>query len=74
MSKPGFVYVTYIETTAEKLWQALTSSDFTALYCLPNDSRHQPSALEDQQFLERRGEVCVVRSFHRYSDDEVVGD
>ena len=32
MSKPGFVYVTYIETTAEKLWQALTSSDFTALY------------------------------------------
>jgi uncharacterized protein YndB with AHSA1/START domain len=32
MSKPEFVYVTYIETTAEKLWQALTSSDFTALY------------------------------------------
>lgn len=32
MSKPEFVYVTYIETTAEKLWQALTSSDFTVLY------------------------------------------
>jgi uncharacterized protein YndB with AHSA1/START domain len=32
MSKPEFVYVTYIETTAEKLWQALTSSDFIALY------------------------------------------
>ena len=29
MSKPEFVYVTYIETTPEKLWQALTSSEFT---------------------------------------------
>ena len=24
MSKPSFVYVTYINTTPEKLWQALT--------------------------------------------------
>jgi uncharacterized protein YndB with AHSA1/START domain len=32
MSKPEFVYVTYIETTPEKLWQALTSSEFTRLY------------------------------------------
>jgi len=29
MSNPDYVYVTYIETTAEKLWHALTSSDFT---------------------------------------------
>ncbi|MCC8956817.1 SRPBCC family protein [Bradyrhizobium sp. Pear77] len=29
MSKPDYVYVTYIETTAEKLWHALTSSEFT---------------------------------------------
>ena len=27
MSKPEFVYVTYIETTPEKLWQALTRGD-----------------------------------------------
>jgi uncharacterized protein YndB with AHSA1/START domain len=32
MSKPEFVYVTYIETTAEKLWTALTDGDFTARY------------------------------------------
>ena len=32
MSKPEFVYVTYIETTAEKLWHALTDGDFTARY------------------------------------------
>jgi uncharacterized protein YndB with AHSA1/START domain len=32
MSKPEFVYVTYIETTAEKLWHALTDGDFTQHY------------------------------------------
>lgn len=32
MSKPEFVYVTYIETTPEKLWHALTDSDFTERY------------------------------------------
>jgi uncharacterized protein YndB with AHSA1/START domain len=32
MSKPEFVYVTYIETTAEKLWHALTDGDFTENY------------------------------------------
>ena len=32
MSKPEFVYTTYIETTPEKLWQALTDGDFTENY------------------------------------------
>jgi uncharacterized protein YndB with AHSA1/START domain len=32
MDKPEFVYVTYIETTPEKLWQALTSSEFSRRY------------------------------------------
>ena len=32
MSKPEFIYVTYIETTPEKLWQALTDGDFTEAY------------------------------------------
>ena len=32
MSRPEFVYVTYIETTAEKLWEALTSRAFTKRY------------------------------------------
>jgi uncharacterized protein YndB with AHSA1/START domain len=32
MSKPEFVYVIYIETTPEKLWQALTSSEFSRRY------------------------------------------
>jgi uncharacterized protein YndB with AHSA1/START domain len=32
MSKPEFIYVTYIETTPEKLWNALTDGDFTQRY------------------------------------------
>ena len=30
--KPTFVYVTYIHSTAEKVWEALTDSDLTAQY------------------------------------------
>lgn len=32
MSKPEFLYVTYIETTAEKLWDALTDPEFSQRY------------------------------------------
>lgn len=32
MRKPDFVYVTFIETTPEKLWQALTDGNFTERY------------------------------------------
>jgi uncharacterized protein YndB with AHSA1/START domain len=32
MSKPEFVYITYIETTPEKLWVALTNSEFSRRY------------------------------------------
>jgi uncharacterized protein YndB with AHSA1/START domain len=32
MDKPSFVYITYIRTTSERLWQALTASAFTERY------------------------------------------
>ena len=32
MSGPTFVYVTYIATTPQKLWQALTDKAFTRQY------------------------------------------
>ncbi|PSB15898.1 ATPase [Phormidesmis priestleyi ULC007] len=32
MDKPTFVYVTYIATTLDKLWEALTSEAFTQQY------------------------------------------
>jgi uncharacterized protein YndB with AHSA1/START domain len=30
--KPAFIYISYIETTPEELWEALTSSAFTTRY------------------------------------------
>jgi uncharacterized protein YndB with AHSA1/START domain len=39
MSRPEFVYVTYIETTPEKLWQALTSSEFSKAYWFGTELR-----------------------------------
>ena len=32
MTKPSFVYVTYIATTPEKVWQALVDTDVTRQY------------------------------------------
>jgi uncharacterized protein YndB with AHSA1/START domain len=32
MEKPSFVYVTYIRTTPEKLWRAVTEPEFTRPY------------------------------------------
>ena len=39
MPKPEFVYVTYIETTPEKLWEALTSSEFSRQYWFGTELR-----------------------------------
>ena len=39
MSKPEFIYVTYIETTPDKLWAALTSSEFSRQYWFGTELR-----------------------------------
>jgi uncharacterized protein YndB with AHSA1/START domain len=39
MSKPEFVYTTYIETTPDKLWAALTSSEFSRQYWFGTELR-----------------------------------
>lgn len=37
MSRPDFVYLTFIETTPDKLWEALTSNEFTRQYFFNTD-------------------------------------
>jgi uncharacterized protein YndB with AHSA1/START domain len=37
--RPEFVYVTYIKTTPEKLWEALTSSEFSRRYWFGTELR-----------------------------------
>jgi uncharacterized protein YndB with AHSA1/START domain len=39
MSKPEFIYAIYIETTPEKLWEALTSSEFSKRYWFGTELR-----------------------------------
>ena len=39
MPRPEFVYVTYIETTPEQLWDALTSSEFSRRYWFGTELR-----------------------------------
>jgi uncharacterized protein YndB with AHSA1/START domain/DNA-binding transcriptional ArsR family regulator len=45
MEKPSFVYTTYIQTTPERLWQALTEPAFTERYwAIRFDSDWQPGS------------------------------
>ena len=39
MPKPEFIYVTYIKTTAQELWEALTNSEFTRKYWFDTEVR-----------------------------------
>ncbi|CAN5499882.1 SRPBCC family protein [soil metagenome] len=62
MSKPEFVYVTFIKTTPEKLWHALTDREFSHKYwvdCfLTSDWK-----VGSRMTMERHGELkneCVI--------------
>jgi uncharacterized protein YndB with AHSA1/START domain len=39
MARSTFVYVTYIRTTPQKLWSALTDAEFMKQYCTSPSSR-----------------------------------
>ncbi|RTL75698.1 MAG: ATPase [Bradyrhizobiaceae bacterium] len=62
MSKPEFVYTTYIKTTPEKLWHALTDKAFTEKYwyCCSLKSDWKVGS---RMHMDRDGEVkneCVI--------------
>lgn len=57
MDDTGFVYKTYIATTPEKLWEALTSPDFTEQYW--SGSRIESDWRVGSPVLHRRGEVLL---------------
>ena len=48
MDKPSFVYTTYIQTTPERLWQALTEPAFTERYWgVTFETDWQPGSTDD---------------------------
>ena len=83
MSKPEFVYVTYIETTPEKLWQALTSSEFSRRYWFNTELQSDfkvgsPFALVMNGTTTDVGEILeadpprrLSYTFHHVLDDEM---
>jgi uncharacterized protein YndB with AHSA1/START domain len=81
MSKPEFVYTTYIETSAEKLWHALTDSDFTERYWyghrVTSDWKvGSPFKLAGQGVAKVEGKVLISDPHRRlaYSWDPVSSD
>ena len=72
MSKPEFVYVTYIETTPEKLWEALTSSEFSRRYWFGTELRSDwkvgsPFALVMNGITTDTGEILAADRPRRLS-------
>ena len=72
MSKPEFVYVTYIETSAEKLWQALTDGDFTERYWFGHRVTSEWKAGSPYQFKRQdapsiEGKVLIVDPMRQLS-------
>jgi uncharacterized protein YndB with AHSA1/START domain len=73
MEKPQFVYVTHINTTPEKLWDALTKPEFTEQYWggrrLQSDWTVGASIKHHKHdgVVELRGEVLEADPAHRLS-------
>jgi uncharacterized protein YndB with AHSA1/START domain len=58
MSKPKFVYVTYIKTTPEKLWAALTDPKITKSYWFGADLESDWKAGSPWRIVRASGEVA----------------
>lgn len=74
MEKTEFIYATYIRTTPEKLWEALTNGDFSEKYWfgfrvefdLRNGGRMRivpPQGMEDKG--DHAGEVLICEPFRK---------
>jgi uncharacterized protein YndB with AHSA1/START domain len=68
MKKPDYVYVTYIATTPEKLWQALIDTDVTRQYWVDpsagcsrvNVSDWKPGSRWEHRRVDEAGTVDIV--------------
>src|SRR5215218_10244818 len=69
MTKPDFVYVTYISTTPEKVWQALVDTDITRQYWIDpttadpghvNVSDWKPGSLWEHQRMDESRKVDIA--------------
>ena len=73
MSKPEFVYTTYIKTTEDKLWRALTDGEFTHKYWMDCTLTSDWKA-GSRMTMERGGEVkndCKSYSWQSVFDPDM---
>ena len=59
MSKPSFVYVTYIESTPQKVWNALTDPEMTKDYWVRH--RNRSDWKPGSEFKAARDKTAVLR-------------
>ncbi|WCK55230.1 SRPBCC family protein [Aneurinibacillus sp. Ricciae_BoGa-3] len=57
MTGTTFVYVTYIATTPEKLWEALTSGDFTKKYWFGHEVQSDWAEGSTVNYVDKNGNV-----------------
>lgn len=65
MRKPEFVYVTYIATTPDKLWHALTDRDFIQKYwmdCVLTSDWKVGSRMTMERYGELKNECVILES------------
>ena len=65
MARPEFAYVTYIRTTPEQLWHALTDADFTRSYwmdCVLRSDWKVGSRMTMERDGEIKNECTIVES------------
>lgn len=60
MSKQKFLYVSYIRTTPDELWEALTSSEFTRRYWMGNSVESDWKSGSSVKFMRPDGKVILV--------------
>ena len=71
-SKPKFVYVTHINTTPEKLWQALTTAEFTQQYWMGQRIQSDWKAGAPVKFTKPDGQIKDIGEVLRFEPPKIL--
>lgn|ERR1700722_13527406 len=71
-NKPKFVHVTYINTTPEKLWAALTTADFTQKYWMGQRIQSDWKAGAPVKFTKTDGTVKHIGEVLRFEPPKIL--
>lgn len=72
MNNKSFVYVTYIATSPEKVWQALTSADYTQKYFFGTSVQSDWQEGSEVQYFRGNGELDVYGEVMKAEPNEIL--